>query len=808
MYDKDKQPARVGGLVSGLRLRLNSSMDTAMVDNRDGTFTASIPVGWISTKGVHLFHFLDGEGREFKSMYTAENVAVDDSDMLRTVEFLPRECPPGTHTVADDATGTTCICEDPKQFEPDAVTTNSSSGGDTLSCHRRCRPDESVSSDGGSCVCSGGNYDTNMHGTLLCSTNGWKDVDAKSIPAFTQAQETRREGGKCVPCPSECPRCDDGVVTVLEGWRLNSTSTRELRSQLAAGNNGRPQWLYSCPYEKEDCPEVKLSAAVEGEEENTLLCPSHHNGPLCATCEQGFSRRGSSDNKCEECSDTSGYIEAQFGLSASWFVALVAAIVVAVCGAAYVLGPQLLMLKAETKSNTRILLGSAQVLSLLPSVLELVFPAKPKEALSFAAVFVADLRSILRTECWGWSWYDRWAASVFGMPLMAVVPVALYWLWCRLSARRVDSDSRKVLHVEVRDTSRRALAFVAFLLYPQISSSIFSALRCEWLGEASSFLEADYSVSCMDERYRHYRTVAVVMVFVVPLGFPLALLAALMHSWWQSCERWEQAQARSSDCSTIDDDEEAALSVASLADYHYGRVRELFGFCIEDYRPSCFWFEPVDLLRKLALSGMLQFVHRGTAAQCCFGCGIAFASFGLQQWLRPYRDFEGNVLKALVDTQLFLTFLISFILRVLPHIDSSEPFDKEVYGWVLLCSMGTLLCCAIGLTVMQIHRRRRFKARLLENEDQLGALLTRGNSISLPHLDPDGDFAAVDTRGDAVVAAAGGLSRPASPTVPDAAHHDTAPQPPPELTQTSLLAVKSTDGGDVKALVQAVLPAQ
>ena len=33
------------------------------------------------------------------------------------------------------------------------------------------------------------------------------------------------------------------------------------------------------------------------------------------------------------------------------------------------------------------------------------------------------------------------------------------------------------------------------------------------------------------------------------------------------------------------------------------------------HRPGCFWYEPVDLLRKLALTSLLQFVERGTAMQ-------------------------------------------------------------------------------------------------------------------------------------------------------------------------------------------------
>jgi hypothetical protein len=119
----------------------------------------------------------------------------------------------------------------------------------------------------------------------------------------------------------------------------------------------------------------------------------------------------------------------------------------------------------------------------------------------------------------------------------------------------------------------------------------------------------------------------------------------------------------------------------------------------------------VDLLRKLALSGLLQFVNRGTAAQCFCGSVVAFASFGLQQWLRPYREAESNILKALVDTQLFLTFLISFILRVLPEIDSAEPFGAVFYGWLLLSTMIVLLCCAFGLTLRQLRRRQAFKDR-------------------------------------------------------------------------------------------------
>jgi hypothetical protein len=127
---------------------------------------------------------------------------------------------------------------------------------------------------------------------------------------------------------------------------------------------------------------------------------------------------------------------------------------------------------------------------------------------------------------------------------------------------------------------------------------------------------------------------------------------------------------------------------------------------------------------------------------------------------------------------------------VLPHIDSSEPFDKEVYGWVLLCSMVALLCCAVGLTVVQIRRHHRFKSRLLEDEDQLGALLTRGSSGQAAQRPSNGDITSVSD--DTAAAVAVSLSRPASPgsasaDTPEAeAEQELEQEPEPEPVQQDL----------------------
>ena len=54
-----------------------------------------------------------------------------------------------------------------------------------------------------------------------------------------------------------------------------------------------------------------------------------------------------------------------------------------------------------------------------------------------------------------------------------------------------------------------------------------------------------------------------------------------------------------------------------------------------------------------------------------------------------------------------MTFLISFILRVLPTIRSSEPVSAVAYGWVLVVTLSGLLVTSVGLTAHQIWRRHR-----------------------------------------------------------------------------------------------------
>ena len=257
--------------------------------------------------------------------------------------------------------------------------------------------------------------------------------------------------------------------------------------------------------------------------------------------------------------------------------------------------------------------------------------------------------------------------SVFGPPALAAAAVCARWAWQR---RRGGGAA------EARRAAAASGFFCVMLLYPSLSSTIFKMLRCRALGAGLGVLEADYAVACVgDARYTAYRRAALLLVVLLPVGVPVVLLLLLLRAGRRHRARF-----------SVDDPLRATLAAApergaTAAEYAHARLLETFGFCTADFRPGCYWFEPLDLFRKLALTGLLQFVDRGTAAQVLCGCCVAVGSLALQLRLEPYRAAEANLLKALVDAQIFLTFLISFVLCAAAL--SPNPPPSSAAAWLM-----------------------------------------------------------------------------------------------------------------------------
>eukprot|EP01046_Picozoa_sp_COSAG06_P008706 COSAG06_NODE_442_length_15715_cov_16.651639_11_plen_1438_part_00 len=751
LHDADDEAGLTGGLLTGLALGLDCSCDrgacthqhlsddhnrdgrddlstcsrtTPMSDNRNGTFTATAPADWVASKGPHEVRFFH-DGLEFRP-------TLDDSDdfqaydSLHSADYGPRMCPAGSHTEPDAATGAECVCV--PGFEPDAVGTTKQ----VASCHRSCSNGTVVTPQGDGCECGKGSYDTEAFGALLCFAGDW--ADSADSATFAAVSADRAQGLRCSDCPEACAVCDSGVPTLRAGWRLNASTSAEFVALMADGVSGRPQYVFRCPSAESEtggCPPLGLqpveheeaelqsdmeiaeaamstgqldaaAADVEAAERlatvvvDGLQCLGNHTGRMCAPCSAGFFLKAS-DDSCVSCTVPEA--------SASSVLSVVLSGLLLMGGAAALWRNhrRIRRVKAEFSTNLKIVLGLMQVLVLLKDTLSLVFPSEPREMLSMAAVFTADFQGLMNLECSGWSWEGRWAMSVFGVPLLGALGVVTQYLWHR----------RK--HDDIAQTTQGAVDsgfLCVMVLYPRVSTVVLSALRCRDLGPELSVLDADYSVACD----HGMEGLAWAMALVWPVGIPVGLLCLLWRQWRLSREQWVESElqltvaAEAESGSGASGKAEQLSAPTSLAEFNAERIRGSFGFCTKDFRPAAFFWEPLDMLRKLALSGLLQFVDRGTAFQVFCGCVLAFCSCAAQIKVAPYAEPASNLLKALVEAQIFVTFLISFILRVLPTIRSSEPVSDAAYGWVLVVTLSGLLVTSVGLTAHQIwlrHRGRR-----------------------------------------------------------------------------------------------------
>eukprot|EP01051_Picozoa_sp_SAG22_P007429 SAG22_NODE_523_length_9482_cov_4.992548_6_plen_279_part_00 len=239
------------------------------------------------------------------------------------------------------------------------------------------------------------------------------------------------------------------------------------------------------------------------------------------------------------------------------------------------------------------------------------------------AVVSVDVHGILHLDCLGLDWYQRWLIAVAVVPICLLAVVGARWLWQR---RRAGTD-RRARNAALQE-GLSAGFFVVMLQYPRVSSKIFAVLRCRWLGptdKGPAVLEEDFRVDCMSEQYRWYETAASVLVVLIPIGVPLfalvVLLRAARRTALAAASHDENTIARSGDDEDEqgqDDQEDRTLRIVmepddTVEDLHgrtaktvHAALSRKFGFLVDDYRPECYWYEPVDLLRKLALTSLLQ----------------------------------------------------------------------------------------------------------------------------------------------------------------------------------------------------------
>ncbi|CAM9683378.1 unnamed protein product, partial [Choristocarpus tenellus] len=176
--------------------------------------------------------------------------------------------------------------------------------------------------------------------------------------------------------------------------------------------------------------------------------------------------------------------------------------------------------------------------------------------------------------------------------------------------------NRSGLEATVVKIRRRHIAvgyIVTFLVFSFSSSKIFQTFACETLEDDKTYLRADYSLECTSDRHQAFQVYATVMIFVYPLGIPM------LYGYIFFANRKDLMSKKSRE-----------------GNPHLQPFVDLW----KQYKPNRFYFELVDLCRRVVLTGIVVFIYPGTAAQIAITFMLALWFLWLTEILNPYRKHQ------------------------------------------------------------------------------------------------------------------------------------------------------------------------
>lgn len=159
----------------------------------------------------------------------------------------------------------------------------------------------------------------------------------------------------------------------------------------------------------------------------------------------------------------------------------------------------------------------------------------------------------------------------------------------------------------------------------------------ETLDNRKQYLTADYTIESDSPKHRALQVFSAFMVLLYPVGIPL-LYALLL---FRSSSTLRQASAH---------DSNPKVPV----------IWQLW----EAYKPERFYYEVVECIRRISLTGVVIFIFPNTAAQVAITIVVAFTFAMVSETFAPYVSLGETWTAKIGHAIVFLTMCIALPLKV------------------------------------------------------------------------------------------------------------------------------------------------
>ena len=354
------------------------------------------------------------------------------------------------------------------------------------------------------------------------------------------------------------------------------------------------------------------------------------------------------------------------------------------------------VLWAIVKMPIKIVITYAQVVGQLNAVLHVPFPNHFQTVMGHFswASEVWDL--MFSPDCVGLGGFAAtWVLRCCAVPCCLGFIVFLLYLYDTCGSNSADAGQN----------SRQRLLFCMFFVYPTICNICFSAFLCRPFSPGSSVLVNDDRLRCEDPQISNVLqplsfAIIISFAFGVPIVFA-AIMFAKAKSHAESFQNLFEISSVHSSSQTLQEFQRACKTDASAAAavlvHRDVTCLNEFAFMIESYRPDVTYWESLDMIRKLALVGIVVLVGRGSVAQIAFGSMLSFSFFALHVKVWPLKAYEDNLFRMTAELHVFWVITIAFVLKSdLTH----ENVKIEFYDTILVISFVLCIPCALVATVM------------------------------------------------------------------------------------------------------------
>ena len=471
---------------------------------------------------------------------------------------------------------------------------------------------------------------------------------------------------------------------------------------------------------------TKPSGCAGSAGSNHSLCREKLGGVYCRACSAEFAHDHyyhAAERECLECvRSASGGV---------WLLAaLLGCTTVALLVGRFARGQRLQLVVNKVVSLWRRVSNSSVIASLLVTVktlisffqivseVEEVFIMElPVTAVRFIKSFSwldLSISDLIQLECMGLGGY------VNELQLTAAAPVPLLLILAAYALIYEAVKEKRRGWELARGAALRALPsalFVTFLVVPDISSLAFRAFRCECFGE-EGWLRADYSLQCsvggceaehFTDEYVVARRTSWAVLWVYALGVPSVYVLLLLH----------ERQA-------IMDGVQTPL-VDALAFLH------------NDYKPSCYLWELVNLAQKLFVVGFATLILPGKLMQLVIVMLSVAVFLLLLVVARPYKSKASGLLALVEQNTVLLFFIVCFIVKaeqlaslvtdwMTDELHKRFFYDTELIASTMLC---TLMLAVTAAALVSLHQTAPVAMDLWEEAMAFG-LVDHSNAEKLP----------------------------------------------------------------------------